>query len=295
MPGGGTSAFSEVEDFATALGTEGGLGLVVTEAGRFAARLTRVTLLHLDLAAADERLSRVAFVAAPSGRVLISFPLDDESRLIWGGMEVRAGEIATLGPGGQAHMRTEGPCRWGSIRLTASDLAGYGRALLGAAPALPGEPKCWCGPLVARRHLRQVHGAAIRAAETRPSRLTDSEAARGLEQQIIEAFIACLAQGTEPHGPVRHRNLDIAIRCEELLRVRPEASPPIAEIRTALGVSSAVLGACCRQQLGTSPARYLRLRRLQRLRQALVASNAGADGLAGPAQFTELGRPDTIS
>ncbi len=146
MPGSGTSAFSEVEDFAAALRAEGVRSLVVTGAGHFAARLTRVTLPHLDLAAGEERLSRIAFVAGPPGRVLISFPLDDESPLIWGGMELRAGEIATFGPGGQAHARAEGPCRWGSIRLTASDLAGYGKALLGAVPVLPGALGRWRGP-----------------------------------------------------------------------------------------------------------------------------------------------------
>ncbi len=93
-----------------------------------------------------------------------------------------------------------------------------------------------------------------------------------------------MAEGAEQQGRVWQRYLDLAVRFEELLQARPEASPPIAEIRAAFGVSSAVFGASCRQQLGISPTRYLRLRRLQRLRQALVTGDAGEDGLAGLAR-----------
>jgi hypothetical protein len=65
MPGSATLAFSEPEDFETALHAEGCLGLWVTGRGRFRARLTRVALERLRLSTAEEDLSRIAFIAVP--------------------------------------------------------------------------------------------------------------------------------------------------------------------------------------------------------------------------------------
>lgn len=285
MPGSGTSVFSEAEEFEASLRQDGCLGVVVTGPGRFAARLTRVALVRLHLAAGEELLSRVAFVATPADNILISFPLDDESRVIWGGIELAPGEIMTLGPGGQAHARTAGSCRWGSIRLPARVLAVYGHALLGAPPIIPTWARPWRAPLPALRRLRELHAIAIRAAEIRPATVTGEEAAHGLEQQLIEPLIACLtAAGTRRNGPVHHRNQGLAARLEEKLRSMPDKNPSIAGICAGLGVPLAALRACCEEQLGIGPARYLRLRRLQGFRRALLAAEAGRESLAEVAE-----------
>jgi AraC-like DNA-binding protein len=285
MPGCETSVFSETTAFEASLREEGCLGLVTTGPGRFAARLTRVVLVRLNLAAAEERLSRIAFVAIPADQVLISFPLDDESRMIWGGIEFASGEIMTLGPGGPAHARTEGPCRWGSIRLPEAELAAYGGALLGAAPIIPSWAKPWRAPPAALRRLRELHAVAIRAAEARPATITGKEAAHGLEQQLIEPLVACLtAAGAGRNGPVRRRNQGLAARFEGQLRSGSYMPGSIAEICAALGVSTPVLRVCCEEQLGMSPARYLRLRRLQRFRRALLSTDAERESLAAVAE-----------
>jgi len=72
MPGSVTSVFSEAKDFAAALRGEGWLGLLVTGAGEFRARLTQVTLHHLRLTAAEERLPRIGVAAVPPDLILVS-------------------------------------------------------------------------------------------------------------------------------------------------------------------------------------------------------------------------------
>jgi len=51
----------------------------------------------------------------------------------------------TLGPGQRVHARTDGPCRWGIIRLPSEHLTQYGRALRGAGfvvlSARSGDPR----------------------------------------------------------------------------------------------------------------------------------------------------------
>ena len=85
MPGSVTSVFSEPGDFEAALREEGGLGLLVTGRGQFRARLTQVKLHRMRLSAAEEQLSRIAFVAVPADLILVSLPIRGRPGLIWGG------------------------------------------------------------------------------------------------------------------------------------------------------------------------------------------------------------------
>ena len=173
MPGSVTSAFSEQEDFEAALHAEGCLGLLITSRGQFRAQLTQIALHRLHLSAAEEHLSRIAFVAVPADTVLMSFAIGTALSPIWGGIAAQTGEIVTLGPGQRIHARTEGVSRWGMIRLPVEDLTRYGRALTGAPFAVSSGARCWRPPAAAGRELRQLHAAAIRVAQARPQALVE--------------------------------------------------------------------------------------------------------------------------
>ena len=196
MPGSVTSAFSESEDFEAALRAEGCRGLLITGRGPFRARLTQITLLALRLSATKEQLSRIAFVSVPADTVLITFPLDGGSSLICGGIASRSGEMGTLSPGEQAHIRTDGPFQGGAIWLPINELVRYCGALTGAPFAMWPAVTRLHPPVQAGRHLRGLHAAATRMASSRPQALVDCEAAHGLEQQLIHAIVECLAGGS---------------------------------------------------------------------------------------------------
>src|SRR6516225_3252160 len=164
MPGSVTSVFSEADDFAAALRKEGCLGLLVTGAGEFRAWLTRVTLHSLRLSAAEEHLSRIALVDVPAGMMLIALAQSRAFAPFWGGLRLRADEIITLGASQRLHMRTDGPCRWGSIWLPAAELAGYGSALTGVTFAVPSAARWRLRPAMIR-HLRHLYSAGIDASE----------------------------------------------------------------------------------------------------------------------------------
>jgi AraC-like DNA-binding protein len=273
MPQSVTSVFSEPEDFQAALHEDGVLGVLITRRGRFRARLTQITLHSLRLLAAEEHLPRIAFVAVPADAVLVLLPIGGGSSPIWGGMAMRAGEIITIGPDQRVHARTDGPCCWGTIRLPAQDLARYGRALSGAGFAVPQFVARWQPPPADRRELRQLHQAAIRAAEIRAGLLADGEAAHGLEQQLIHALVDCLSA-----GPLDERHRDVLARFEGVLEMQPFLR--VAEICAALGVSDRMLRKCCEEHLGVSPSRYLGLRRMQQVHRALRRENSDAAGVA---------------
>lgn len=294
MPGSVTSVFSEPGDFEAALREEGGLGLLITGRGQFRARLTQVKLHRLRLSAAEEQLSRIAFVAVPADLILVSLPIGDRPAPIWGGIRMRAGEIITLGPGQRAHARTDGPSRWGSIWLPAQDLAGYGRALTGATFAVPTVARSWRSPPAADRELRQLHGAGTRMAVLRPETLVGAEAAHGLEQQLIHALIECLsARPADEATPATRRHQDMVVRFEGLLQAQPERNLRIGEICAALGVSERLLRSVYAEHLGMSPTSYLRLHRMSLVYRTLRHGDAAAETVSEVARrygFRHLGR-----
>jgi hypothetical protein len=74
------------------LRADGVLSLPITGQGQFRARWTQVELNHLRLAAGEEQLSRIAFVAVPAYTVLVSPPIGDRPTLIWAGCACRPTE-----------------------------------------------------------------------------------------------------------------------------------------------------------------------------------------------------------
>jgi hypothetical protein len=143
MPGSVTSVFSEPDDFQAALREDGVLSLLITGHGQFRARLTQVTLHRWRLWTSEEHLSRIGFVAVPANAILVLLPISSRVASICGGIGMRAGDIMMLGCGLQVQTRTDGPCRWASLRLPAQEIARYGRALIGAGFAVPATAQLW--------------------------------------------------------------------------------------------------------------------------------------------------------
>ena len=261
MPGSVTSVFSEAREFEAALLEESNLGLLVTGPGAFRARLTQVALHRIRLWATEEYLPRIAFIAVPSDMILVSLANRSGSSPICGGLEMRAGDMITLGPGQRVHTRTEGPCRWTAIRMPNHDFVHYGRALSGTGFDVPPAAR-WRPSPAALRELRQLHQTAVRMAAARSRALADVEAVHGLEQQLIHALIECLSAGpNDMEAPAVGRHREILARVEDLLQA--ECCWRVTQICAALGVSERTLRICCEEQLGMGPTEYIRHRRLQ--------------------------------
>jgi AraC-like DNA-binding protein len=266
------------------------LNLLVTGKGQFRARLTQVRSNHLRLSAGDEYLSRIAFIAVPEDMLFITLPLGDRPAPIWCGIEMRMGEMITLGPGQRVHARTDESCQWGAIQLPAEEFVRYAEALSGAAFIIPPVAR-WRPPRAALRQLRHLHQAAIRTAEARSGVLADSEAAHGLEQQLIHALVNSLSpEPVYQETVAARRRRGVLARFEDLLEAEPP--PRISEIGAVLGVSHRVLRECCKSMLGMSPSHYRCLRGMQRVHRALRRENpdtATVSEIARRYGFRDLG------
>jgi AraC-like DNA-binding protein len=198
--------------------------------------------------------------------VQVTLPINGGPSPVWGGSEIRPGEMITFGGGERLHARTVGPCHWGVIQVREQQLADYGRALSGARFVIPPVAR-WRSPRAALRQLRHLHRAAIRMAEARAGALTDLQAAHGLEQQLLHALIDCLSGEAEEETVAGRRHRDILARFEDLVVIEPFM--PMAEICATLGVSERLLRDCCNRHLGMGSSTYRRLRGMQQVHRAL--------------------------
>jgi AraC-like DNA-binding protein len=290
MPGSRASVFGEAEDFQAALSADGVAAVLFNSRGQFRARLTQVWLERLRLAAVEETQSRIAFIAVPASMVLVSFPIDGGPSPVWGGIEIRTGEIVAFCAGQRVHAKTVGASHWRVIHVPEQQLADYGRAVTGTWFVIPTAAR-YRPPRAAVRQLRDLHQDAIRLAEARVGALTDRQAAYGLEQQLLHALIECLSEGMEDEAATGRRHRNILARFEDLLAAEPFL--PLPDICAALDVSERLLRDCCKQHLGMGPSSYRRLRAIQEVHRALrrvTIDTARVSEVARQHGFRGLGR-----
>jgi AraC-like DNA-binding protein len=118
--------------------------------------------------------------------------------------------------------------------------------------------------------------------------------ARALSGTILDTLLACLTHSRmSPDRAALGRHRQIVARFEHAVEDRPEEMLSLGEICAAVGVAQRTLNLACQEFLGESPVQYARNRRLDRVRERLLASDPGTTLITGVAMqygFWELGR-----
>ena len=118
--------------------------------------------------------------------------------------------------------------------------------------------------------LQRLHAAAAYLAENAPEIIGHHEAARGLEQALIEAMVACLTTADVAEDRAAQRRHEaIMRRFRRAVEENPDQPLYIPELCKAIGVSDRTLRVCCQEHLGMSPKQYLLLRRMHLARRTL--------------------------
>jgi AraC-like DNA-binding protein len=142
--------------------------------------------------------------------------------------------------------------------------------------------------------LQRLHAAAGSLAEDAPEIITQPEAARGLEQALIEAMVDCLGScEVRENTLAQDQHAIVMRRFRRMVEENPEHPLYIPEICKAIRVSSRTLQACCHEHLGMGPKHYLLLRRMHLARQALRQAAPDATSVTEIATrygFWQLGR-----
>jgi AraC-like DNA-binding protein len=278
MPGSGTRTFLEPDHYEASL-RQTQIEILIALNSKFKARLTWAELHDLQVLRCEEDVPRVAYVWLGPQLSFVTFPAHSGPLPVWGGTELRPGEIVFHGRGERRHQSTPGSFVWNVIALDPLQLEKYGRALSGKPFALPSEGKILRPSPRDVARLRRLHAQVCRLAETKPKLLAHTEVARAIEQGLIQTLVACLT-GTSMRadGAIKRRHARIMMRFEEVLAEHLSEPLHTTELCERIAVTERTLRSCCAEFLGMSPTRYVLLRRLRRAR--VVLRDAAPDGVS---------------
>ena len=262
------ASFSEPEEYVAALRASFDLNMVITSDGAFHARLTRITLGHMTIVAAEEWLPRVGFITVPAGRILIALPVARQSSPVWNGIEMAPDRIITLGSSSGAHARTLQGCVWAKIIAMEANLLSDIRALTGSPGRLPLELSIWHPKREPLDAALTLHAAATRLVRRYPDLSQHREATHGLQKQLAACLIECLSDHPPEPRPGTQEHADLMARFERLTSTQGERQRTVADICRELNTSERWLQDCCKQQLGMTPTQYVKLQWLAAGRRA---------------------------
>lgn len=269
--------------------------VTVTAAGRFEADLTRIKLHRLWMQRARFSLPSVTHSTTSKDRSMIFLQFrPDQAPILHSGTEVSPGEIVRYPLGSDHHYRTSASYHCGGMSLTPADLAGFGEMFAERELRSPDVMRFLrpAPPLMSR--LLDLHKAAADLAVTAPDILRHPEVAKTLEQALVQAMVACLA---DPDALDRQHSMRLRLavmqRFEQMLEAHPDAPLHVTDVCTGIGVSERTLRLHCQERLGMSPHRYLWLRRMNLVQRALTKAehrDKTVTAIANDYGFAELGR-----
>ena len=149
-------------------------------------------------------------------------------------------------------------------------------------------------PAEAFQRLKRLLCSSIDLARDIPDLLMAPEAARGLENALMDALGACVIDDNPGHCRDAWRHHARIIKgFHDLLEKDADKPLYLTDICLALGASDRTLRQACHEYFGMGPKRYLMLRRLHLARRALSAATPGTatvTSIATEFGFWELGR-----
>jgi hypothetical protein len=260
MPSSAVHTFTDPDDYAAAIRATKA-EVTVTGRGKFTAKVTRIDLHRLWMQRFSDDLPRVGHSAGISGRAIISFRTQPGPSLLWGGAEMHPTNIVRHGEGESTFQRSSGSASWGAMSLPMEDAVTVGETLAGCDLTPPRSAMLIIPSPSAMAMLQRLHAAAGQLAENASEIIAHPEAARALEQALIEALVGCLRTGEVREDRLaRHHHSLVLRRFRRAVEENPDQPLYIPELCGAIGVSDRTLRLCCQEQLGMSPKRYLMLR-----------------------------------
>lgn len=211
----------------------------------------------------------------------VYLPLSDRREYSCNGRPIDTQSFMVLDPDSEFCISTAEPHDWCTISVQASQMPTSGHEDGGSTSVR--EPECRASrphPAVARRFYAIVDAimtasAASEAFEGSPAARDAASAAARLVSAIVGETAPEPSHGTcgRPVAPRR----EILDRCQELLENDQLAQIRVCDLVAASGVSARTLDTAFREFFGTSPRRYVLLRRLQAVRQALLSADPDTD------------------
>jgi|SRR5215471_10591155 len=194
MPSSQVHTFADPGEYAAAIRATT-IDLTVTARGHFTGKRIRIDLHRLWMQRLFENTPRTLHSAFVTGRAIVTFPIHPGPALHWSGAALQPSNIIRHIEGETAFQRSSGPTSWGAMSLPVADMISFGAAIAGLDLTPPKDPLFLTPSPIAMAKVQRLHAAAGHLAEDAPEIIANPDAARGLEQALIEALIGCLADG----------------------------------------------------------------------------------------------------
>jgi AraC-like DNA-binding protein len=293
MPWSAVDTFTDPGDYAAAIRATT-IDLILMARGQFRAKRIRIDLHRLWMQRLQENLPRTLHSDFVHGRAIVTFRTGPGPNLLWNGAEVDEAHVIRHNEGESAFQHSPAPAGWGAMSLPVEDMVAAGVAIAGLDLAPPKDPLILAPAAFAVSRLKRLHAAAGHLAETAPEVIANPDAARGLEQALIEAMVACL-DGPEDRqtGPARGQHSIVMRRFWRIIQENSGQALYLPEICKAIRVPERTLRLCCQEHLGMGPKRYLMLRRMHLARRAMRRATLGETTVTEVATrygFWQLGR-----
>jgi len=293
MPSSAVRTFSDPDEYAASI-RAANTELTVTGHGRFAAKLIRIDLHRLWMQRALDNLPRITHPTNIAGRAVFSFRIRPGAGLLTNGLEMQPTNIICHSEGQSYYRRSAGLASYASMSLPVAVMISHGAAMAGIDLTPPKDPLIHIPRSSAMAKLQRLHAVAGDLAENNPEIIANPEAARAVEQALVEALVACLANRQISENSLAQGQHSIAMRrFRRIVEENPERPLYIPEICEAIRASARTLRICCQEHLGMGPKRYLALRRMGLVRRALheaAPDAASVTDIATRFGFWQLGR-----
>jgi AraC-like DNA-binding protein len=274
MPSSDVRTFTDPDDYAASI-RAASAELTIAAGGRFTGKIVRVDLHDLWLQRLSQNLSHIYHSTALPDRAVLSFGTQPASGAGWNGLDVHWTQIVRLSEAQVSYWRGSGPSHRATMSVPIDAMA-TAMSTMADCDLAPPRQGCLIVPRpAAMAKLQRLHAEIGDLAETAPEIIASSEAARGLEQALIQAMVDCLTTGVGADNSLAYRRHEGTMRrFRAAIDERPEEAIYIPELCASLGVPERTLRLCCDEALGMGPKRYLMLRRMNLARQALRKAEA---------------------
>jgi AraC-like DNA-binding protein len=271
----------------------GRVEVIVSQPGLFEASVTRLDLGELWMQRGRESLPRTFREVVAADRAFLLFLTSPQPPVNILSSSIQCDDLALLSPGEALCTRSIASCEWAGMSLPTEQFHRFG-AILTGKDVLPRDVQRVLRPLQSRlASLRRLHRATVDLAETGQEVLRHPDAARGLQQRLIEAAFGAVADADEEVSVPGHRRQRIMAQFEMLIEASPDRALFLTEVCEAIGVTERTFRNCCQRDLGMSPIRCPSLRRLRQAHWALRGAdpaNTTVTEVATRYGFWELGR-----
>ncbi len=268
--------------------------LTLTERGDFAAHLSRVDLQRLWMQRLSDNLPRILRATCVPGRTIMTFVEWPGPEVVVNGVTLPECAIVRHSDGDDFNQRSSGATLTASMSLPNEDVSFTGTAMAGCDLTPPHDTLVVTPGPAAMTRLRRLHAAVGHLAEEASEVLVNPAAAFGLEQELVQAMVACLSPAAGPEDKsARRRHRQIIQRFLAFLEADPGSAVYLSDLCRALCVPERTLRTCCLEYFGMGPVRYLNLRRLHLARRELGLADPGTATVTDTAMrygFWELGR-----